>query len=96
MEIQSSKMNTAIYITLCIVSSLGCLEAEPLAEMQREGFVYVLEEAGSNFFKVGLTSQNIAGRIKQLQTGNPQKILCRSVLTKGNRCGKIDVERFGM
>lgn len=67
-------MNTAIFITVCIVSSLGCLEAEQVAEIQRGGLVYVLKQAGSNFYKVGLTSGSVADRIKKLQTGNPQKI----------------------
>ena len=75
MKIESTKMNAAIFITLCIVSSFGCLEAERVAEIQaRPGLVYVLKEAGSNFYKVGLTSGNVNDRIKQLQTGNPRKI----------------------
>ena len=73
--IESSKMNTAILFTLCVVSSLGCLAtAEPVAEIQREGLVYVLRQEGSNFYKVGLTSGDVTDRIKQLQTGNPNKI----------------------
>lgn len=68
-------MNLAVIIALCVVSSLGCLEAaEPVAEIQRSGLVYILRQAGSNFYKVGLTSGNVASRIKQLQTGNPNKI----------------------
>ena len=68
-------MNTAILFALCIVSSLGCLAtAEPVAEIQRAGLVYILRQAGSNFYKVGLTSGSVANRIKQLQTGNANKI----------------------
>ena len=73
--IESSKMNAAILFTLCVVSSLGCLAtAEPVAEIQRAGLVYILKQAGSNFYKVGLTSGSVKNRIKQLQTGNPNKI----------------------
>ena len=73
--IESSKMNAAILFTLCVVSSLGCLAtAEPVAEIQRAGLVYILKQAGSNFYKVGLTSGSVTNRIKQLQTGNPNKI----------------------
>lgn len=69
------KMNTAIFIALCTVSSLCCLTAaEPVAEIQRAGLVYILRQAGSNFYKVGLTSGSVSARIKQLQTGNPNKI----------------------
>ena len=68
-------MNAAILFTLCVVSSLGCLAtAEPVAEIQRAGLVYILKQAGSNFYKVGLTSGSVTNRIKQLQTGNPNKI----------------------
>jgi hypothetical protein len=68
-------MNGAILLTLCVVSSLGCLAAaEPTAEIQRGGLIYVLQQAKSNFYKVGLTSGTVGQRIKQLQTGNPQQI----------------------
>ena len=46
-----------------------------MAQIQaRPGTVYVLKQAASHFYKVGLTSGNVADRIKQLQTGNPKKI----------------------
>ena len=34
----------------------------------------MLRQAASNFYKVGLTSGNVADRIKKLQMGNPHKI----------------------
>ena len=69
-DYKSSKMNTVIFATFCIISSFGYLEVKPVAEIQgRSGFVYVLRQAASNFYKVGLTSGNIADRIKKLQTG---------------------------
>ena len=68
-------MNVAIFITFSIISSLGCLEAKPVTQIQaRSGLLYVLKQAGSNFYKIGFTSRSVADRIKQLQTGNPQRI----------------------
>ena len=84
-------MNTAIFITLCIVSSLSYLQAEPVAEIQTPrgpGIVYVLRQATTNFYKIGLTTGTVAKRIKQLQTGNPQEIKEVYSHAKSIRCAQ--------
>ena len=75
-EIETSKMRVVIFVALCFVSSLICIEAdEPMAEIQRKGLIYILQQAGSNFYKVGFTSRNVNSRLKELQGGNPNKIV---------------------
>lgn len=65
-------MSTSIIVTLCIVSFLVCV---PVEQVQGSpGLVYVLRQARSNFYKVGLTRGRVADRIRNLQTGNPQRI----------------------
>ena len=46
-----------------------------MAEIQRKGLIYILQQAGSNFYKVGFTSRNVNSRLKELQGGNPHKIV---------------------
>ena len=95
-------MNVAIFITFSIISSLGCLEAKPVAQIQaRSGLLYVLKQARSNFYKVGFTSGSVADRIKQLQTGNPQRITIMFFETvtdvgKAEKAAKTSVKEFSI
>lgn len=36
--------------------------------------IYVFKQAGSEFYKIGITKKPLEERIMQLQTGNPNKI----------------------
>lgn len=38
-------------------------------------FVYILNAQGTNLFKIGITTRTTAKRIKNLQTGNSNKIV---------------------
>ena len=45
--------------------------------MTKSGYVYLLCENGDNeLYKIGVTSGSIENRIKKLQTGNGNKLLC--------------------
>jgi hypothetical protein len=39
------------------------------------GTIYVLNQSGSNLYKIGMTKKDGESRIKSLQTGNPQNIV---------------------
>lgn len=45
--------------------------------MAKSGYVYLLCENGDNeLYKIGVTGGSIENRIKKLQTGNGNKLLC--------------------
>ncbi len=45
---------------------------------KRSGYVYIIQEEGSNFFKIGFTQDiNIEKRLSSLQVGNPKKLVIR-------------------
>lgn len=39
------------------------------------GFIYLLNMAGTDYYKVGITKRNIKQRISELQTGCPDEII---------------------
>jgi hypothetical protein len=39
-----------------------------------KGYVYIIQEIGSNYYKIGITTDKPIKRLAQLQTGNPHKL----------------------
>ena len=42
-----------------------------------EGCIYIIKQSGSNLYKIGKTAKDPQGRLRQLQTGNPNHLTLR-------------------
>ena len=42
--------------------------------MARDGYIYIIKEGGSSYYKIGVSKSSTYARLKILQVGNPRKL----------------------
>jgi hypothetical protein len=55
----------------------------------KQGCVYIIRAKGTNLYKIGITDRAIGDRLKELQTGSPQKLELVDSLSTEN-CAHIE------